>query len=349
MEEIKDLLQKFCMTNGISGHEASISKVTKEVFAPYCDETYIDALGNVIGHKKGNGKHSIMLAAHLDEIGLMVTKIEEGGFVRFTTIGGYDLRTLVAQEVMIHGKEDVFGVIGIKPPHVTSPEEAKKTVPLDNMVIDTGFSKEALEEKIRPGNVISINAEQKMLLNDIVASKAIDNRMALVVLVETMKRLQSVQHDLDIYFVGTSQEEIGMAGAQTSTYAIEPTMGIAVDVTFAKQPGLDPFVSYPMGEGITISRGSNVHPKMYEFVSNVAKENNVAFETSVHVGSSWTDLHFMQTSKKGLAGVLVSVPCKYMHTATETISAKDIKEAGRLLSLVIAGFNGKEVEEILCY
>jgi len=322
--------------------------LVSDAFKECCDEVWTDTLGNVIGHKKGNGKFKLLFAAHMDEIGLMVSGYEKGGFLRFTTVGGYDQRSLVAQEVYVHGKEDVYGVIGVKPPHITTPEEAKKAHKIEDMAVDTGLSDEKLKELVRIGDVITVKREVVELRNDTLAGKALDDRAGVAALYQCMKDLKDTVCDIDVYYVASTQEEVGAKGALTATYEIQPDIAIALDVCH----GLTPDVAEPKGKkvggGPVIARGINIHPKVYESLVEAAKDNYIPFQKEVLPGPSGTDAMTMQVARNGTAAGVISFPLKYMHTSVEVMKMKDILLTSKLLASYIQGLSGKDLEEMLC-
>src|SRR5690554_6367858 len=214
---IENVLKELSEASGVSGHEQDVVSIVKKYFKEYCDKVTEDSLGNVIGIKKGTevDNKKIMLAAHMDEIGLMVKGIDKNGFITFTNIGGVDQRTLLCQEVIIHGKEDVYGIIGVKPPHVTTEKERSNALGIEDLAIDAGFTKEELESKIKIGDIITIKRNLINLQNDWISGKALDDRAGVIALLTCLKELQNFKHEDDIYFVATVQEEVGTRGATT--------------------------------------------------------------------------------------------------------------------------------------
>jgi endoglucanase len=346
--ETRDFLIKLCEASSVSGSESEAAEIIREAFSEYLSDVSLDNFGNVTGVKKGRGKGKLMLAAHMDEIGLMVTDIDEKGFIRFTTIGGIDSRVLPAQEVIIHGKEKVFGVIGLKPPHITAPEEKDLAVKIEDLVIDTGYSSERINKLVSVGNVITIKSKAKSLKNNLVSAKSMDDSVGVAVLYSTLKQLKDVSHDLDVYFVATVQEEVGIRGAITSSYNIEPDIGIAVDVGFAKTPELDETKTIEMGKGPAIAIGPGIHPSVYELLKKAAKDANLKHQIEVLVSRTGTDADSIQISRKGVAAGVISVPLKYMHTPVETVELSDIEQSGRLLAEFVRIFNDTELESALC-
>ena len=348
---LEEILKELSEISGVSGHEMEITEKVKNYFMKYCDEVKVDSLGNVIGLKKGRevNNKKIMLAAHMDEIGLMVKNIDENGFVQFTNVGGVDQRTLLCQEVIIHGKEKVYGIIGVKPPHITGEDERSKSLDIDDLLVDTGFSKEDLDSKIRIGDVITIKRNMIRLQNNRVAGKAMDDRAGIASLLMCLKELQYSYHEADVYFVATVQEEVGTRGATTSSYSINPDIGIAVDVGFGKTPELSQYDTIEMDKGPAITVGPNIHPNIYNKMKQTAINAYIDYQIEVAPGHSGTDAWPMQVSRFGVATGVISIPLRYMHTSVETISLSDIEKTGKLLANFIVTLNEIDMEEILCY
>jgi endoglucanase len=349
--KLEQMLKDMVETPGISGFEHSIGDVIQKYFDGLADDTKKDRLGNLVIQKKGTGPNpmKIMLAAHMDEIGLMVKKIDDKGFIQFTNIGGVDQRTLLTQEVMVHGKKDLFGVIGTKPPHILDPGDRAKAIKMEDMLIDVGLSKEEVEKVVRVGDSITAHRKMINLQNGLIAAKALDDRAGVAAMYECLNMLQKLKHQCDVYAVATVQEEVGTRGAIVSTYNILPDIGIAIDVTFGATPELPKDETYELGKGPTIGLGANVHPKIYERFVQVAKEHNIPYHVEILPGHSGTDAWAMQVTQSGVATGLLSIPLRYMHTSVETIDINDIKYTGKLLAYFIASLDEEDLEGFLCY
>lgn len=337
--DAKEFLAKLIELPGISGHESQISQEIANAFKPYCDEVVVDNFYNVYGKKTGgaaNGKPKIMLAAHMDEIGLMVKKIEKGGFIRFTNIGGVDQRILPAQEVWVHGKETLFGVIGAKPPHLQTQDETAKAIPMEDMAIDVGLPEEEVRKLVNVGDLITFKSPLISMQGEIVNGKSIDDRAGVVLLYQTMQELERLKFDAEVYFVATVQEEVGTRGAIISTYRLNPDIGIAIDVTHGDTPDASREDTFPLDKGPTIAVGPNLHPKLTQRLMDVAKENNIEFHVEVEPGPTGTDARSMQISRSGVPTVLLGIPLRYMHTTVESLSMNIIKKSAKLLALFIA-------------
>ena len=346
--QIAPLLKKLSEARGVSGYEAEVRGIVAEEFGRYADEVQTDKLGNVIALKRGEGeepRRRIMLAGHMDEIGLMVTTLEKG-FLRFTSVGGLDERTLLGQEVTVHGRRDLPGIIGSRPPHVLPREERDKTIDMDKLFIDVGMGAEELARLVRVGDLATMKREFTQLQGDLVAGKAFDDRAAVAAILVCLEGLASVRHAWDVYAVATVQEEVGLRGAITSAYGLAPDVGIAIDVTFGDQPGVPEAETVEMGKGPAIAFGPNVHPKLYETLVEVAQELEIPYQVEPIPGRSGTDAWAIQVTREGIPTALLSIPLRYMHTSVETVSLKDVERTGRLMAGFIVGLDEGFMERV---
>jgi len=352
--DTKAFLELLCNENGVSGYASNLNPTIIKAFERYTDEIKVDKLGNVIALKKGKSLDSsnnikIMIAAHMDEIGLMVADFEDNGFIRFTNIGGVDPRTILGQEVIVHGKEDLLGVIGSKPPHLQDPEEQDKAVKMEDMTIDIGLSKERVQELVNIGDTITINRKLQDLIGSRITAKALDDRAGIAAMLDCMKELNQINHEADIYFVSTVQEEVSMAGALVGAYNIDPDIGIAVDVGFGSTPELSKSKTLELGNGPGITLGGNIHPNLRKKLINVATEYNIPNQIEINAGPTGTDARVMQITREGIPSLVLSIPLKYMHTSVELVDMKDIKDTGKLLAFFIASITKESLEGLLCY
>jgi endoglucanase len=337
--ETTDLLKRLTEAQGPSGYEAEVRGIVRDIFAPHADEIREDALGNLIAVKRGDGpepRPSIMLAGHMDEIALMATKIDEG-FLSLAQVGGFDHRVLLGQEVVVHGRRDLPGVIVSVPPHFTDPSERGKPVPLDKLYVDVGLPPERVKELVRAGDLITVQRRYTQLGDGRAAAKSMDDRAAVAAIAICLKELARVRHGWDVYAVATAQEEVGVRGAMTSAYGLAPTVGIAIDVTFGQQPGVSEAESIKLGAGPGITFGPNIHPKVFEGLVATAKAMELPYQIEPDPGPTGTDARAIQISREGIPTGLLGIPLRYMHTSVETVSLKDVERTGRLL----AGFIGR--------
>ncbi len=351
---VNKILKDLSEATGVAGAEGEAADKAEKYIRPYVDSIKRDSLGNLVAFKQRNLKprkrYGIFLAAHIDEIGLMVSRIDDNGFMRFTTIGGFDPRTLWGQSVMVHGKKDLRGVIGTKPPHLVTPKDIKKEMLIRDMYIDVGLSGEKVKELVSAGDIISIYREfVQMKDNNYMAGKAFDNRAGILTLIYAAHELQRFKHGADMYLVGTVQEEVGTRGAITSTYEIMPDIGIAVDVCHGDMPGVSSGETYELGKGPVIAVGPNIHPLIAEKLQKTAKEQRIPFSIDPTPGPAPTDARAMQITREGVPTALISVPLRYMHTSVETVHAEDIRNAGRLIASFITDIDEEFMDQIKNY
>ncbi len=334
-----ELLKKLCEAPGISGYENQVTDIIEEELKSVCDKLEIDRLGNVIGLKKASHKEvdsvpkKVMLAAHMDQIGFLVKSVDKNGFIRFAVVGGFDPKTLVAQRVIIHGKKKVVGVIGSKPIHVLGEEEIKKAPLMKEFFIDVGLENSEVEALIQPGDAITFDQNFVQMNDKVVTSLALDNRVGVYVLLEAVKRVKN--HRVDIYAVATSQEEVGLRGAITSSYSIAPDFGIALDVTVAMDtPGIkEEEKGCAMGKGtaIAVMNSSMIaHRGLYLFLKELAEKNNIKYQMDV-MERGGTDAGAMQKSRSGVITGGISVPSRYIHSVVEMCHIDDIEASISLL------------------
>jgi endoglucanase len=331
------LLKRLSEACGVSGYEQEIRDLVREEFGRRADEVRTDALGNVIAVKRGTGpepRPAIMLATHMDEIGLIVSEMEEG-FVHFQKVGGMDDRILLGQEVIIHGLRPLPGIIGARPPHVLPQGERDKPIPYDKLLIDSGLTAQALQDLVSVGDLITMNRQLVELRGKLVSGKALDNRVGLAATAICLEELGRAQHVWDVCAVATVQEEVGLKGAITSTYGLQPDVGIAIDVTWATQPGAPDEFTFELGKGPTIGHGPNFHPKLQQALIETAETLEMDYHLEPTTRPPGADAHAIQVSREGIPTGLVSIPVRNMHTPVETVAVKDVARVGRLLAAFI--------------
>ncbi len=351
--DIKKILLTLSKMSGVSGYEHNVAKHI-ESNCPWADEIRTDKLGNLIMLKKATITASenpkVMLAAHMDEIGLMITKIDDKGFLYFSPVGGIDQRVLLAQEVIVHGEKELPGVIGAKPPHVQAPTERNKAVEMDDLFIDIGYAtKEEANELVSIGDLATINRSPLELRGSLLAGKAMDDRACVAIILECLKALESMNHLADVYAVATVQEEVGVRGATTSTYSIVPDIGIALDVGHGDMPGVPEYQTIKLGNGPGIALGPHVHPKIHKRFIDTAKDWNINYSLEPAVRPEGTDAYAIQITQDGIPTMLLSLPLRYMHTPVETLDYGDIRKTARLLAQFIAELDWKFVEGLGCF
>lgn len=336
----KDLLKKLCLSDSPSGKEDSLYPIIEETFSKF-GEISMGNLNNIYIHKKGQGKGKIMLIAHADEVFLMVTELCKGGFLKFEA-KGIDPKVLAFQEVIVHGREDIKGIIGTKSSNLVKDEEK-------DLFIDTGYNDEKLKEIVNIGDYVTIKRNFYELLNNNVTCKAIDDRAGIAAMKICADELENIKHDSQVYFVCSSQEEVGHRGAKSACYDIKPDIGIAIDVTFDNGEFGDRNLENEIGEGPVICVGPNIHPKLRKKVIEISKEYNIPYQIEVESGNTGTDAWDVQIAGEGVPSLLISIPIKYMHTSVEIVNMEDIKNTGQMLAKFIEKLSDEELEELLCF
>lgn len=353
-----ELVKRLTQVSGPSGYEARAAKTIQAELKPFADQVKADKMGSVAAFKKGSGPKAsgkkILLAAHLDEIGLLVTRIEEGGFLRFTEIGGFDIRVLLSQEVLVHpvgrlgpATEKFYpGIIGAKPPHFQTPEESRQVIDLADLYIDLGMEEKEVRARISVGDVVTMRAPFVNLKNDRAAGKAMDDRACVAVMVKTMELLKKMRHSWDVYAVATVQEEAGWGclGALTASYNANPDIGIALDVTHADMQMTYESETFPMGKGPTIAMGPNLHPAVVEKLKELAKAEEIPYQLEPVAGVTGTDAMDIQISREGIPTGLIGLPLRYMHTPVEMLAAVDVERSARLLARFITELDDIKLE-----
>ncbi len=346
--EVIPLLKQLSEAEGIAGFEGPVRNVVRRTWEPYVDEIHEGKLGSLIALKRGVGpepRPKLMLAAHMDEIGLMVTGLEKG-FLRVARVGGMDRRVLLGLEVVVHGRRDLSGVVATRPPHVLPKKAREKTVPLDKIFVDVGLPSDEVDDLVSVGDLISIRRELKPLKNRRVAGKALDDRACVAAVTLALERLSRVEHAWDVFAVATAQEETGLKGALASAYGVAPDLAIALDVTFAEQPGVEKTGTFPLGAGPSIALGPNFHPRLVERLKRVAESREIPYQIDPIPGRSGTDAWAIQVTREGVPTALVSIPLRYMHQPVETLASEDVQRAGRLLAAFIAESEVSLLDEI---
>lgn len=341
--------------NSIPGHEKEARDVMESYIKPYANDVYTDHLGSLIAEKTGeeNGP-KIMIAGHLDEVGFMVTRIDDEGFLYFQTVGGWWGQVMLAQRVTIMTKKgNITGIIGSKPPHILSPEARKKPVEIKDMFIDIGAAnkKEAESYGVTPGDSIVPYFEFTPLQNEkMLLAKAWDNRIGCAIAIEVLKQLKDEKHPNTVYGVGTVQEEVGLRGAKTSTNLIQPDIGFAVDVGIAGDtPGVSKKdADSKLGEGpqIILYDASMVsHKGLRDFVIECADENNIPYQYATMAGGG-TDSGSIHLTGNGVPSLSITIATRYIHTHAAILHRDDFDHAVKLITEVIKGLDKQKLQEI---
>jgi len=339
MTELLPFLKTLISAPGLSGHEAPIRNIIEEAWQPLTDEIHVSRLGSLHGLKRGKGpqpRPAILLAAHMDAIGLMVTA-QVGDFLRVAEIGGLDARVLPGQRVIVHGRQDLPGVI-VYPPARLLPEEAREgPVGLKYLLIDTGLREQALRQLVRTGDLASFAQEPLELRGETLAGHSLDNRASVAALSHCLQSLQGRVHTWDVWAVATVQEEVTLGGARTSAFDLRPQLAVAIDVTWGRGPGTPDYKTFPLGKGPTLGWGPNIHSGLHKAFARVADQFEIPHTVEVMPRHSGTDAISLQVAAEGIASMVVSIPLRYMHTPVEVVALKDISRTGQLLAEFIAG------------
>lgn len=332
--ELSAMLEALCKAKGVSGAENEAAAVASEMLGRFMPAK-TDALGSVTGRKQGRGPH-ILLDAHLDQIGLIVTAIDSDGFLKFTKCGGADRRVLAAAEVTVHGKEKLFGVVTSTPPHLAKPDEASKALPFDEMAVDIGLAKEDAEKLVSLGDRVTFNGEYLQLMGNRVSSPSIDDRAGVAAIIRCLEILEEKGIECNLSVMFSVQEETGGSGAQTGAFAAEADEAIAVDVSFASAPSVSGEKYASLGKGTMIGFAPSLDYKMSKRLEAIAKREKIPYQPEVMGGKTGTNCDEIQVSGKGVKTALLSVPLRNMHTACEVCDLEDIENTARLMAEYIA-------------
>lgn len=345
------ILEEIVKTPSVSGCEENTGRKIIEFYKMLGLDVEVDLMGNIIG-KMGDGEPRIMMAAHLDQIGLMVKYIDEKGYIHFTQ-RGFDKRVLYGAKVTIHGeKGPIMGVIGAKPAHLIRPEERDKVVDVEDMAIDIGVKNkdEAVSLGINVGTIITPKLEILTLGNkDTITGVGLDDKVGITAMIKSMEMLKDKDLDLSIYAVATTQEELGLRGAVTAAYRINPKIAFAIDVTHATSYNVPEkaAMGIHLGGGPAIGMGPNFHPKIVELIIETCKKNSIPYQLEPIFGTSGTDAAAIQISREGVATALISIPLRYMHSMVEVISIMDIENTAKTLSKTIMEINKTNYNQLL--
>jgi endoglucanase len=335
-----DLLKRLCETPGIPSREERMRTLVSTELKPLVNSISVDAMGNVVGHRKGKGGPRVMLAAHMDEIGFIVRFIDDKGFIRIQPVGGFDARVLIAQRVRVHTRngQSLRGTMmpSTKPIHLQNPEDANKPPKLEDLFVDLGLSVEKVKESVELGDMITLDRTFEHV-GDRVVSKSLDNRLSIFVMIEALKLLKD--QTCEVFAVATTQEEIGLRGVTSAAFALEPNIGIALDITLANDmPGMtesDYITKLGAGCAIKIMDSSLLcHPKLVRHFRDIAEREKIPHQLEV-LPRGGTDAGGIQRSRGGVPSFTLSVPTRYVHTVNEMAAKADIEAAITLLAKYI--------------
>jgi putative aminopeptidase FrvX len=342
--QLKDLLRTFADACGVSGSESDVAEVLRAALAPVVDDVTVDTLGNVVGTRGDEGP-TLMIAAHMDEIGAMVKYVDEQGFLRFVPIGGWFDQTILGQRVVVHGtKGRLTGVIGSKPPHIMEEDERSKPVKIKDMFVDIAArdAADAADLGVEIGSVVTMDRALHDMAHDFVTGKALDDRAGLVMMVAAMQRLKGRKLRARVHAVGTVQEEVGLKGAKTSAYGLDPDVALVSEVTI---PGDHPEISkeqrhVAIGKGPVITvvdangRGLIVPRPVLTWLRAAADGAGIPYQLDVASGGT-TDATSIHLTRSGIPTGVVSVPTRYLHSPIEVLSLEDLERGAELIARAI--------------
>ena len=349
MDELK-FLSYITTVPGASGFEAPVAEAFARSFEPYCDEVSVDFAGSVLAvQRSSTGRRGprVMLCAHIDEVGLLTTDVEEDGSVRFLS-RGVAAQTLPAQEVRIITKEGpLFGVIGAMPPHLTDDAARGEVTPVEKLFIDTGLAPQEVKRLVPVGTPVQLVGRTMPLLHDLIASKTMDDRACAAILLRVAEEMHRRLHDAEICYVLSAREEIDSLGAMTMAERIMPDAALVLDVTHGTMDDCPPGRTFPL-DVTDISAGPNTHRKLADYILGHAEALNMKTARGVAAGTTWTDAWEIQVACEGVPCVVISLPLKYMHTTVETGSARTMREQARLICEAVSAMH-EGWEATLCY
>ena len=336
-------LEQLCSLSGPSGFEQPVARAAAELLRPWVEEVTVHPMGSVIGVLpcKKPGAKKLLLDAHLDEIGFLITGYEEG-YLTFAPLGGVDPRMLPDREVMILADPPILGVVACLPPHIQTREDMDKSQPIKELYLDVGLSQPEAQRLIPIGTPAVYRGGCAKLGEELLWGKAMDDRASFAVLLHALELLKGEELDVDLYVLGSAQEETHSTGAITAAYGIVPDLCVAVDVTHGDSPDAGKGETFKLGGGPVLGLGPNCTKWMAKRMENKARELGMDIQKEVMSGSSGTNGWPLQVSREGIATAVLSIPLRYMHTPIETVCRRDLEDAARLLCAFIKGI-GKEV------
>lgn len=359
MADILPFLKSLISVSGLSGFEAPVAELIEEKWQPLVDEISISRVGSLHGLKKGtlgppNAKSeksprpSVMIAAHMDGIGMIVTKITEG-FLHVTNVGSVDVRVLPGAQVTVHASsgEELPAVVAMPSAKLLPESAGDGVLNINYLLVDTGLTPREVSRKVRVGDLVSFANDPMELAGDLITGHTLDNRASVAALTVCLEELQNKPHLWDVWAVATVQEEVSYLGAYSSAFELRPQIAIAVDGTFAKGPGANGWQTFALGKGVGLCMGPNMHPFLHKKLKELAERLEIPWFLDITPAHSETDAYPMQTTAEGIPTALVEFPIRYMHTPVESVSVKDIQRAGRLLAEFVASLELNFVESLV--
>lgn len=334
--DIKAVLRKLCSEAGVSGDEFPASRVAAELLREYCDDVSVDAFGNVIGYKKSDDPtaKTLMLDAHIDRVGLVVSFIDEKGFLGVGACGSPDVRTLLAQSVTVHGKEDIRGIVSTLPPHVKTGGGVPD---ISEISIDIGMTREQAEKIVSLGDSITVDSSFRELYGNVVSAAAIDDRSGVCVILAALDMLKDRKPAYNLAVCFSAQEETGERGAKQAAFRIKPDEALIVDVSFGRTPDGDLSKTAEMGSGVMIGFSPALDKKLSNSLRVLAEKNDIPFTCEVMPSSTGTNADAVSVSGSGVRCCTLSFPIRYMHTSVEDVDINDIRSTAKLICEYVCG------------
>lgn len=341
-------LKSLLSTPGLSGFEAPTRTRLETVWQPLCDELGASRLGSLHALKRGDApepRPRLLITAHMDTIGLLVSGVIDG-LLRIAAVGGVDSRVLPGQPVIVHGRQELPGVV-IQPPAFLLPAERKEgTLLLEDLLVDLALPPAQVKRLVRVGDPISFAQPPLELGAEKLAGPYLDNRASLAAITVCLQEMQSRRHAWDLWVVASVQEEETLGGALTSAFQLKPSLAVVLDVTFGAGPGSPAHKAFPLDKGVVLGWGPTIHPALFKAFKELAERCEIPSQTEVMPGLSSTDADSLQLAREGIPTMLLAIPLRYMHTAVELVSLKDIRRAGRLLAEFVASLTPDFLERL---
>ena len=348
MPDILPFLKDLLSQPGLSGFETPVADLIAGKWRPLVDEISFSRLGSIHGLRGGTGaapRPTLMLAAHMDAIGMLVTGNVDG-FLHVSRIGGLDVRLLPGALVTVHGRRDLPGVVVQPPPRFLPPDAHGEIPVLEHLLVDVGLPPRQLAGLVRTGDPVSFANPPVELAGGALSGHSLDNRASVAALTVCLEELQPRPHAWDAWAVATVQEETGLLGAFTSAFHLRPALAVVADVTFAKGPGASEWNTFPLGKGPTVTMGPNIHPALVKAFKELAERLEIPYSMEYTSANSGTDAIATQTTAEGIPTVVLGLPIRYMHSPVEVVAVKDIQRLGRLMAEFVAGLAPDFLEQI---
>ena len=348
MDDLLQFLKSLIRLPGLSGYETPVRTQIEAAWKPLCDKTSVSKLGSLHALKCGNApepRPALLLAAHMDAIGLIVTGVTDG-FLRITEIGSLDPRVLPGQPVIVHGRKQLPGIIVQPPTHLLPEKHRNRPAPLEYLLVDTGLEPGQVSRLVRTGDLVSFDQQPIELSEELMVGHTLDNRASVAALTVCLQILHGRQLQWDLWAVASVQEEVAYGGAVTSAFQLRPALAIAIDVTWGSSPGSPAHKTYPIGKGITLGIGPIAHPHLHKSLKDLAKQLEIPYQIEAMPRYSATDADELQVTAEGIPTMWISIPLRYMHTPVEMVSLVDIERAGRLVAEFSAGLQVDYLDRI---